>query len=88
MHAFRLVDAQCGLSHVYQIEIFNTIQLNLLTHFKSLSTAAQILTKLIIVDEPTAGLDPVERNRFYNILSELSENTVVILSTEINLFAL
>src|SRR5690606_12120822 len=35
------------------------------------------------VDEPTAGLDPVERNRFYNILSELSENTVVILSTHI-----
>ncbi|WP_269235571.1 ABC transporter ATP-binding protein [Flavobacterium flavigenum] len=39
--------------------------------------------KLLIVDEPTAGLDPVERNRFYNILSELSENTVVILSTHI-----
>lgn len=39
--------------------------------------------KLFIVDEPTAGLDPVERNRFYNILSELSENTVVILSTHI-----
>lgn len=39
--------------------------------------------KLIIVDEPTAGLDPVERNRFYNLLSELGENTVVILSTHI-----
>ncbi len=39
--------------------------------------------KLLIVDEPTAGLDPIERNRFYNILSELSENTVVILSTHI-----
>ena len=39
------------LSHVYQIEIFNSIQLHLLTHFKSLSTAAQILTKLTIVDE-------------------------------------
>ncbi|PAM96342.1 multidrug ABC transporter ATP-binding protein [Flavobacterium sp. IR1] len=39
--------------------------------------------QLLIVDEPTAGLDPVERNRFYNILSELSENTVVILSTHI-----
>lgn len=39
--------------------------------------------KLLIVDEPTAGLDPLERNRFYNILSELSENTVVILSTHI-----
>jgi len=39
--------------------------------------------KLLIVDEPTAGLDPVERNRFYNILSELGENTIVILSTHI-----
>jgi ABC-2 type transport system ATP-binding protein len=37
--------------------------------------------KLIIVDEPTAGLDPAERNRFYNLLSELGENTIVILST-------
>jgi ABC-2 type transport system ATP-binding protein len=39
--------------------------------------------KLLIVDEPTAGLDPVERNRFHNLLSELGENTVVILSTHI-----
>jgi len=39
--------------------------------------------QLIIVDEPTAGLDPGERNRFYNILSEIGENVVVILSTHI-----
>lgn len=39
--------------------------------------------KLVIVDEPTAGLDPGERNRFYNILSEIGENVVVILSTHI-----
>ncbi len=39
--------------------------------------------KLIIVDEPTAGLDPAERNRFHNLLSELGENAVVILSTHI-----
>lgn len=39
--------------------------------------------KLIIVDEPTAGLDPGERNRFYNIFSEVSESTIVILSTHI-----
>jgi ABC-type multidrug transport system ATPase subunit len=39
--------------------------------------------KLLIVDEPTAGLDPAERNRFYNLLSELGENTIVILSTHI-----
>jgi ABC-2 type transport system ATP-binding protein len=39
--------------------------------------------KLIIVDEPTAGLDPAERNRFYNLLSEIGNNTIVILSTHI-----
>lgn len=39
--------------------------------------------KLIIVDEPTAGLDPEERNRFHNLLSEISENVIVILSTHI-----
>jgi ABC-type multidrug transport system ATPase subunit len=48
--------------------------------------AAQALIgdpQLIIVDEPTAGLDPAERNRFHNILSEIGENTVVLLSTHI-----
>jgi len=39
--------------------------------------------KLIIVDEPTAGLDPEERNRFLNLLSDIGENKVVILSTHI-----
>lgn len=39
--------------------------------------------KLLIVDEPTAGLDPVERNRFYDLLSEVSQQTIVILSTHI-----
>lgn len=39
--------------------------------------------RLIIVDEPTAGLDPAERNRFHNILSDLGENIIVILSTHI-----
>jgi ABC-type multidrug transport system ATPase subunit len=39
--------------------------------------------QLIIVDEPTAGLDPEERNRFYNLLVEIGENIVVILSTHI-----
>lgn len=37
--------------------------------------------KLIIVDEPTAGLDPTERNRFHNLLSELGKDSIVILST-------
>jgi len=39
--------------------------------------------KLIIVDEPTAGLDPAERLRFNNMLSEIGENVVIILSTHI-----
>jgi ABC-type multidrug transport system ATPase subunit len=39
--------------------------------------------QLIIVDEPTAGLDPEERNRFHNLLSDIGENKVVILSTHI-----
>lgn len=39
--------------------------------------------QLLIVDEPTAGLDPVERSRFYNLLSEVGETVVVLLSTHI-----
>lgn len=39
--------------------------------------------RLIIVDEPTAGLDPEERNRFHNLLSEIGEDAVVLLSTHI-----
>ncbi|MFL5361383.1 MAG: ABC transporter ATP-binding protein [Myxococcales bacterium] len=39
--------------------------------------------KLIIVDEPTAGLDPEERVRFHNLLAEISESVIVILSTHI-----
>ena len=39
--------------------------------------------RLVIVDEPTAGLDPGERNRFYNLLAEIGEQVIVILSTHI-----
>jgi ABC-type multidrug transport system ATPase subunit len=39
--------------------------------------------QLLIADEPTAGLDPGERNRFYNLLSEIGEQVIVILSTHI-----
>ncbi|HET9452467.1 MAG TPA: ABC transporter ATP-binding protein [Aggregicoccus sp.] len=39
--------------------------------------------RLVIADEPTAGLDPEERNRFHNLLSEIGESVVVILSTHI-----
>jgi ABC-2 type transport system ATP-binding protein len=39
--------------------------------------------QLLIADEPTAGLDPGERNRFYNLLAEVGEQVIVILSTHI-----
>jgi ABC-type multidrug transport system ATPase subunit len=39
--------------------------------------------QLLIVDEPTAGLDPGERNRFYNLLAEIGEQVIVLLSTHI-----
>src|SRR6201999_2931980 len=39
--------------------------------------------RLVIVDEPTAGLDPEERNRFLNLLADIGENVIVILSTHI-----
>ena len=39
--------------------------------------------QLLIVDEPTAGLDPGERNRFYNLLADIGEEVIVILSTHI-----
>lgn len=39
--------------------------------------------KILIVDEPTAGLDPIERDRFHNLLCTIGENTTVILSTHI-----
>jgi ABC-2 type transport system ATP-binding protein len=39
--------------------------------------------QLLIVDEPTAGLDPGERNRFHNLLAEIGEQVIVILSTHI-----
>jgi ABC-type multidrug transport system ATPase subunit len=39
--------------------------------------------RLVIVDEPTAGLDPEERLRFYHLLAELAEDRIVVLSTHI-----
>lgn len=53
--------------------------------FVCLTAAAALLggPRLIIVDEPTAGLDPAERVRFLNLLSEIGQNAVVILSTHI-----
>jgi ABC-type multidrug transport system ATPase subunit len=39
--------------------------------------------QIVIVDEPTAGLDPEERNRFNSLLSEIGENIIIILSTHL-----
>ncbi len=72
-----------------RVNLYNDRRKNLSTYsggMKQRFGIAQALIgkpKLIIVDEPTAGLDPAERNRFYNLLSELGENTIVILSTHI-----
>ncbi len=74
---------------LHRVNLYNDRKKNLGTYsggMKQRFGIAQALMgnpKLIIVDEPTAGLDPAERNRFYNLLSEMGENTIVILSTHI-----
>jgi ABC-type multidrug transport system ATPase subunit len=74
---------------LYKVNLYEVRKKNLGTYsggMKQRFGIAQALIgnpKLIIVDEPTAGLDPTERNRFHNLLSEIGENTIVILSTHI-----
>ena len=80
----KVVDAlleQTNLSHVRHKNL-NTFSGGMKQRF-GIAQALLGDPKLIIVDEPTAGLDPAERNRFNNLLSEIGENIVVILSTHI-----
>lgn len=79
-----LVDAMLSRVNLYQF------RRKALSHYsggmKQRFGIAQALLgqpQLLIVDEPTAGLDPTERNRFYNLLAEIGENVIVILSTHI-----
>ncbi|HMP95112.1 MAG TPA: ABC transporter ATP-binding protein [Phnomibacter sp.] len=86
-HARERKEVVAALLH--RVNLYNDRKKNLGTYsggMKQRFGIAQALMgqpKLIIVDEPTAGLDPAERNRFYNLLSEIGENTIVILSTHI-----
>ena len=76
-------------SLLYQVNLWESKDQKLVTFsggMKQRFGIAQALLgdpKIIIVDEPTAGLDPMQRNRFHNLLSEIGENVVVILSTHI-----
>lgn len=88
-----IADAQIRKEQVesllYQVNLWESKEQKLGTFsggMKQRFSIAQALLgdpKLIIVDEPTAGLDPMQRNRFHNLLSEIGENVIVILSTHI-----
>ncbi len=79
-----LVDAMLSRVNLYQFRRKSLISYS--GGMKQRFGIAQALLgkpQLLIVDEPTAGLDPTERNRFYNLLAEIGENVIVILSTHI-----
>lgn len=78
------------VDHLLVVTNLNTVRKKALTGFsggmRQRFGIAQALIgepQLMIVDEPTAGLDPEERNRFHNLLADIGENVVVILSTHI-----
>ena len=79
-----LVDALLHRANLYQVRKKNlaTFSGGMLQRF-GIAQALIGNPELLIVDEPTAGLDPGERNRFYNLLAEIGEQVVVILSTHI-----
>jgi ABC-type multidrug transport system ATPase subunit len=73
--------AQTNLSHVRKFKV-GTFSGGMRQRF-GIAQALLGNPKLIIVDEPTAGLDPSERQRFQNLLAEIGEHIIVILSTHI-----
>lgn len=80
----QLVSRVLDVTNLYEVRNKNVI--NYSGGMKQRFGIAQLLLnnpKLIIVDEPTAGLDPTERNRFLNILREIASNNIIIFSTHI-----
>jgi len=80
----QLVSRVLDVTNLYEVRNKNVI--NYSGGMKQRFGIAQLLLnnpKLIIVDEPTAGLDPTERNRFLNILREIASTNIIIFSTHI-----
>jgi ABC-type multidrug transport system ATPase subunit len=78
------VDAVLGLTNLYGVRknAVSTFSGGMRQRF-GIAQALVGDPRLIIVDEPTAGLDPEERNRFHNLLAEVGETAAVLLSTHI-----